>query len=228
MVYRSFCNEAGCEGWRERGGPRFQEVAHRLDGSRPTLANMFTFDDLLSHTVDVQGFSHQSRQKLDACHARLPDKPIYMSECCSCNTFRDEDEGCDTRRGKRVGRECGPRLFTPPPLNQVRDAARQPSHRLHAKELQRALCRVQHCHQRLGRRRVRRRRHGVRSSVLAGVCVRLHSCVCRHNGVDAVRLLRRAASRGLRGLLLVRPVRPLRLPKGGGELGTARPSLTLP
>ena len=98
MVYRSFCNEAGCEGWRERGGPRFQEVAHRLDGSRPTLANMFTFDDLLSHTVDVQGFSHQSRQKLDACHARLPDKPIYMSECCSCNTFRDEDEGCEITR----------------------------------------------------------------------------------------------------------------------------------
>ena len=96
VVNRSFCNEAGCEGWRERGGPRFQEVAHRLDGSRPTLANMFTFDDLLSHTVDVQGFSHQSRQKLDACHARLPDKPIYMSECCSCNTFRDEDEGCET------------------------------------------------------------------------------------------------------------------------------------
>jgi len=98
VVIWSFCNEAGCEGWRERGGPRFQEVAHRLDGSRPTLANMFTFDDLLSHTVDVQGFSHQSRQKLDACHARLPDKPIYMSECCSCNTFRDEDEGCETLR----------------------------------------------------------------------------------------------------------------------------------
>ena len=164
---------------------------------------------------------HTRSPEITRGHPRSP-------EVTRDHTFRDEDEGCDTRRGKRVGRECGPRLFTPPPLNQVRDAARQPSHRLHAKELQRALCRVQHCHQRLGRRRVRRRRHGVRSSVLAGVCVRLLSCVCRHNGVDAVRLLRRAASRGLRGLLLVRPVRPLRLPKGGGELGTARPSLTLP
>ncbi|EOD07028.1 hypothetical protein EMIHUDRAFT_96903 [Emiliania huxleyi CCMP1516] len=98
VVIWSFCNEAGCEGWRERGGPRFQEVAHRLDGSRPTLANMFTFDDLLSHTVDVQGFSHQSRQKLDACHARLPDKPIYMSECCSCETLRDNPHTACTQK----------------------------------------------------------------------------------------------------------------------------------
>ena len=57
---------------------------------------MFTFGDLLSNTIDVQGFSHQSRTKLDACHAKLPDKPIYMSECCSCNTMRDEDEGRET------------------------------------------------------------------------------------------------------------------------------------
>ena len=69
----------------------------RYDGSRPTLANMFTFGDLLSDTVDVQGFSHQPREKLDSCHAKLPHKPIYMSECCSCNTMRDEDEGCETR-----------------------------------------------------------------------------------------------------------------------------------
>jgi hypothetical protein len=57
---------------------------------------MFTYGDLLSNTIDVQGFSHQSRSKLDDCHAALPHKPIYMSECCSCNTFRDEDEGCET------------------------------------------------------------------------------------------------------------------------------------
>ena len=47
-------------------------------------------------TIDVQGFSHQSRTKLDDCHAKLPHKPIYMSECCSCNTYRDEDIGCET------------------------------------------------------------------------------------------------------------------------------------
>ena len=71
-------------------------MAYRLDGSRPTLANMFSFGDLLSNTIDVQGFSHQSRTKLEQCHAKLPLKPIFMSECCSCNTMRDEDEGCET------------------------------------------------------------------------------------------------------------------------------------
>lgn len=97
VVIWSFCNEAGCEGSHEEGGPRFREIAYRFDGSRPTLANMFTFGDLLSKTIDVQGFSHQTRAKLDRCHERLPHKPIYMSECCSCNTMRDEDEGCETR-----------------------------------------------------------------------------------------------------------------------------------
>ena len=96
VVIWSFCNEAGCEGEHEAGGPSFREIAYEFDGSRPTLANMFTFGDLLSNTIDVQGFSHQDRKKLDDCHAKLPDKPIYMSECCSCNTYRDEDIGCET------------------------------------------------------------------------------------------------------------------------------------
>jgi len=96
VVIWSFCNEAGCEGSHENGGPRFREITYRYDGSRPTLANMFTFGDLLSDTIDVQGFSHQTRDKLDRCHQELPHKPIYMSECCSCNTMRDEDEGCET------------------------------------------------------------------------------------------------------------------------------------
>jgi hypothetical protein len=98
VVIWSFCNEAGCEGSHENGGPRFQEISYKYDGSRPTLANMFTFGDLLSNTIDVQGFSHQSRTKLEQCHAKLPNKPIFMSECCSCNTMRDEDEGCETTR----------------------------------------------------------------------------------------------------------------------------------
>jgi len=96
VVIWSFCNEGGCEGSHETGGPRFQAISKEYDGSRPTLANMFTFGDLLSNTIDVQGFSHQSRSKLDNCHAKLPNKPIYAAECCSCNTMRDEDEGCET------------------------------------------------------------------------------------------------------------------------------------
>lgn len=96
VVIWSFCNEGACEGPHETGGPRFQQISQEFDGSRPTLANMFTYNDLLSNTIDVQGFSHQSRTKLEACHAALPNKPIYMSECCSCNTMRDEDVGCET------------------------------------------------------------------------------------------------------------------------------------
>jgi len=96
VVIWSFCNEGGCEGEHEAGGPRFSEIANSLDGTRPTLANMFTFNDLLSNTVDVQGFSHQSRAKLEKCHDEMPHKPIFGSECCSCNTMRDEDEGCET------------------------------------------------------------------------------------------------------------------------------------
>jgi hypothetical protein len=44
----------------------------------------------------MQGFSHQSRETLEKCHAAMPNKPIFMSECCSCNTMRDEDEGTET------------------------------------------------------------------------------------------------------------------------------------
>ena len=33
----------------------------------------------------------QGRDKVDAAHKAFPDKPIYMSECCSCNTMRGED-----------------------------------------------------------------------------------------------------------------------------------------
>ena len=33
---------------------------------------------------------------MHACYQAIPHKPIYMSECCSCNTMRDEDVGCET------------------------------------------------------------------------------------------------------------------------------------
>ena len=103
-----FDSKAGCEGDQENGGPAFREVAYKYDGSRPTLANMFTFNDLLSKTIDVQGFSHQSRQKLDDCHQQMPNKPIFMSECCSCNTMRDEDTGCESSDG---GSTCTQKSF---------------------------------------------------------------------------------------------------------------------
>lgn len=96
VIIWSFCNEVGCEDFHEYGGPSFQNITKTLDPTRPTLANMFTYNDLLSNTIDIQGFSHQSRAKLDECHKQLPNKPIVQSECCSCNTMRNEDEGCET------------------------------------------------------------------------------------------------------------------------------------
>lgn len=96
VVIWSFCNEVFCEGDNEQGGPAFQAITEKYDGTRPTLANMFTFNDLLSNTVDVQGLSHESREQLDKCHATMPEKPIFLSECCSCNSMRDEDEGIET------------------------------------------------------------------------------------------------------------------------------------
>jgi hypothetical protein len=52
---------------------------------------MFTYNDLLSNTIDVQGFSHRPRSQFDAAHAAMPTKPMFASECCSCNTMRGED-----------------------------------------------------------------------------------------------------------------------------------------
>ena len=42
IIIWSFCNEAGCEGSQEQGGPAFREIAYHFDGSRPVLANMFS------------------------------------------------------------------------------------------------------------------------------------------------------------------------------------------
>lgn len=122
VIIWSFCNEGGCEGDHEKGGPAFQNVTERYDGTRPTLANMFTFGDLLSNTVDVQGFSHESREKLDQCHETLPNKPILMSECCSCNTMRDEDEGCETTRDN-PHYSCDQKAFNARCLEQLVNAS---------------------------------------------------------------------------------------------------------
>jgi len=97
VVIWSFCNEWGCEGKDNvRAGPAFQNLTRALDGTRPTLGNMLKPNSTLSSSVDVQGFSHKSRYVLEAFHASHPSKPIFHSECCSCNTMRSEDVGCET------------------------------------------------------------------------------------------------------------------------------------
>lgn len=122
VVIWSFCNENGCEGEHEAGGPAFQAITTKYDGTRPTLANMFTFNDLLSNLVDVQGFSHQHRNKLDECHAALPMKPILMSECCSCNSMRGEDEGCETQHDN-PHTDCDQKAFNARCLEQLVNAS---------------------------------------------------------------------------------------------------------
>lgn len=122
VVVWSFCNEVGCEGKHEKGGPAFQDITTKFDGTRPTLANMFTFNDLLSNTVDIQGFSHQQRDKLDDCHAALPNKPIFMSECCSCNTMRGEDDGCETQHDNPHS-ECDQKAFNARCLERLVNAS---------------------------------------------------------------------------------------------------------
>ena len=41
--------------------------------------------------TDVQGFSHAPRGTLVQAHQQHPDKPLFLSECCSCPTMRGED-----------------------------------------------------------------------------------------------------------------------------------------
>ena len=92
----SICNEIGCADLTKGGGPVFRNVTYEHDGTRPVLANMNA--DLrqrnnLTASLDVQGFSHQSRRVMDTYHASFPAKPEFASECCSCNSQRGEDVG---------------------------------------------------------------------------------------------------------------------------------------
>ena len=89
QVIWSFCNEGGCEGSREQGGPRFQAIAQEYDGSRATLANMFTFNDLLSKTIEVQGRILAAKSKIDEklgiddAGFRYPEATITFRESAS-------------------------------------------------------------------------------------------------------------------------------------------------
>eukprot|EP00730_Choanoeca_flexa_P006129 TRINITY_DN12089_c0_g1_i2.p1 TRINITY_DN12089_c0_g1~~TRINITY_DN12089_c0_g1_i2.p1 ORF type:complete len:1061 (+),score=193.83 TRINITY_DN12089_c0_g1_i2:86-3268(+) len=96
VVIWSFCNEVGCEGDHETAGPAFRAITYAVDGSRPTLGNMFSYNDMLSNLTDVQGFSHKDRTLFERFHASDPDRPAWASECCSCITMRGEDQANDT------------------------------------------------------------------------------------------------------------------------------------
>ena len=92
----SFCNEQGCGASPtdpvQQASISFRALTDELDGTRPTLGNMRSNDwgGLLTNETDVEGFSHSGRQGMDLFRARFPNKPLFESECCSCNTQRRE------------------------------------------------------------------------------------------------------------------------------------------
>ena len=118
----SFCNEVACEppakqpnaSEPQAGAALFHAKATDADPTRPTSANTpgwrghwppYTPDDRLTDAIEIQGFSHGGGGKGGNAvqfHASHPQKPVFGSECCSCNTFRDEDVGCESSDGHEV------------------------------------------------------------------------------------------------------------------------------
>jgi hypothetical protein len=112
------------------GAPLFAAAVRTEDGTRPTVANTpgwngsyppYIATDLLTRNIDIQGFSHAGMQQGDSnAHldgnpalgkapntpaifhnlSQYKTKPIFGSECCSCNTMRDEDVGCESSNGQ--------------------------------------------------------------------------------------------------------------------------------
>lgn len=112
----SFCNEAACEvAGAQLGAPLMNAAARTIDGTRPTAANTpgwhgkyppwVPTPDLLTANIDIQGFSHTSAGANNAAiqfHKQNSTKPTFGSECCSCNTMRDEDVGCESSNGRSL------------------------------------------------------------------------------------------------------------------------------
>lgn len=101
--------EAACEvAGAQNGAPLMNAAAKQIDGTRPTAANTPGWHgnyppwtpnpDLLTQNIDIQGFSHTSSGANNAAiqfHKQNATKPTFGSECCSCNTMRDEDIGAE-------------------------------------------------------------------------------------------------------------------------------------
>jgi len=122
----SFCNEVACEASTanasepQAGAPLFAQAVVSADpGGRPTSANTpgwhgnyppWIATDELTRNIDIQGFSHSggvpwsTSEAPGKFHAMAPfsTKPVFGSECCSCNTMRDEDVGCESSNGQQV------------------------------------------------------------------------------------------------------------------------------
>ena len=99
VAWYSLCNEAGCGNGTLLAGDlveRAKEASYARDGSRSVGANIGWISPVsprtqLSDALDVMGMSHASSENLAAFHAVEPEKPLVMTECCSCQNQRGED-----------------------------------------------------------------------------------------------------------------------------------------
>jgi beta-galactosidase/beta-glucuronidase len=100
VAWYSLCNEAGCGNGTLLAGDlveRAKEASYSNDGSRNVGANMGWISPVsprtpMSDALDVMGMSHASSQAVAAFHEIEPDKPLAMTECCSCQNQRGEDQ----------------------------------------------------------------------------------------------------------------------------------------
>ena len=73
------------------------QASYTNDGSRNVGANMGWISPLrartpMSDALDVMGMSHANLETVQAFHDVEPDKPLAMTECCSCQNQRGEDQ----------------------------------------------------------------------------------------------------------------------------------------
>ena len=100
VAWFSLCNEAGCGNGSLLSGDlveRAKEAAYTFDGSRAVGANMGWISPVrprtpMSDALDVMGTSHVSYEQLFEFHRTEPGKSLVMTECCSCQTQRGEDD----------------------------------------------------------------------------------------------------------------------------------------
>eukprot|EP01059_Diplonema_ambulator_P008605 TRINITY_DN1826_c0_g1_i3.p1 TRINITY_DN1826_c0_g1~~TRINITY_DN1826_c0_g1_i3.p1 ORF type:complete len:932 (+),score=309.95 TRINITY_DN1826_c0_g1_i3:251-2797(+) len=100
IVIWSYCNENGCGGNATAGAP-FRDITYLYDGTRPTLGNNERNPNV-NRYMDVQGFSHRTREVFEQYHEQFPDKPTFASECCSCESMRGEDVSNSSAGGPGV------------------------------------------------------------------------------------------------------------------------------
>eukprot|EP01060_Flectonema_neradi_P039710 TRINITY_DN884_c0_g1_i1.p1 TRINITY_DN884_c0_g1~~TRINITY_DN884_c0_g1_i1.p1 ORF type:complete len:927 (+),score=254.24 TRINITY_DN884_c0_g1_i1:63-2783(+) len=110
----SFCNEYECAKFYtgNETGNAFQKTAKTLDPFRNTTANMelgeMSRDPVMA---DVTGFSHAGNNSFETWHKEHPEKPLILSECCSCQTTRTSN--------RQAGANCMPQQNSPMELPYV-------------------------------------------------------------------------------------------------------------